>query len=171
MTWHNVNEHFLSCLYWFLFGCFHLCISYHFITFAQCLPIADEREKNYWLQFNCCCNFKLKTTKYENKQTNTKHLASVSVSVSVCPSTSTAHSALSYTYSTIMLLKTTLNSWSKSKRLLQSTHITLKTTKQETNKKNEWMFVYYKLYDYVSYACWLAGWFPCDMWTLLTLRT
>lgn len=83
MTWHNVNEHFLSCLRWF----YLFFPSLHFISLCSMFAIADfiTAAKNYWLQLNCCCNFKLKKKKKHeiwktktNKRTNTKHLVSVS---------------------------------------------------------------------------------------------
>lgn len=126
MTWHNVNEHFLSCLHWFYL--FLFC----FTSFCSMFATADFiiAAKNYWLQFNCCCNFKLRkkrsTMRYEKrKQTNkyeTSCLCVICELLSVCTSSAPSkHILRSCCWeTTFMFMK---RREKKSERLLQrSTH-------------------------------------------------
>lgn len=85
MTWHDVNEQFLSFDLVFT-GFISLPFVFNFVSSFQCnCRRYYESEENYWLQFNCCCKLKLKKKlrdmKNENKQTNqrtnAKHLVAV----------------------------------------------------------------------------------------------
>lgn len=84
--------------------------SFHFISLCSMFAIADfiTAAKNYWLQLNCCCNFKLKKKKKKkheiwktktNKQTNTKHLVSVSF-VSVWTSSAPSYTVFDHVVET-----------------------------------------------------------------------